>query len=294
MENNTPVTETSELEFLKEGSQVLLLRHANSKYNFAYETMTSKGYTEEDEKKLRVKKDLRDSPLSDLGIQQCIKAQPLANKLKVDHVFVSPLKRALETAYYVFMNHPNFDNIQFILMPILKEAIDTTCDIPVNVQETVEEFKGKFPKFDTSELEKYSDPLHFFLEDINLDFSKKILSSKILDSNDPLCSNAYDLLLDEINENYPAQIETRKSAITRVNKAKKVVKDFLESTELDSDSKVVLVGHSNYFKMWTGKWDRDISSYGDQLPEPSDSVFLRNCQFLPDNSDFPRSSTTCI
>ena len=48
----------------------------------------------------------------------------------LSHVFVSPLRRALETAYYLFKNHPNFLNIIFILDPDIREHLNSSCDVP--------------------------------------------------------------------------------------------------------------------------------------------------------------------
>ncbi|CAI2373423.1 unnamed protein product [Moneuplotes crassus] len=284
------VHDSAELEALKQGSQVILLRHANSEYNFEYGKMSLRNYSIEDERILRVRKDLRDAPLSDLGLQQCKEAQPMANRLDVGYVFVSPMKRALETAYNVFLSHPNFDNIKFIVLPMLKEAIDTTCDIPMNIKDTISDYRNKFKKFDTSEVEKYSDQEHYFLRDIDLEFSKKISTSKIYDPSDPIGSNAYDLLLDEIDRNYPNKIEKDLNILKRVALAKNHIKEFITTTSPGDDSKIILVGHSYYFKMWTAQWENPLSSYGNDLPPPSKSTFLQNCQFFSDNASFP--STT--
>lgn len=65
--------------------------------------------------------------------------------VEFDTVFVSPLLRAVETAYYMFEDHPNFENIQFVIHPDLRENIMTAGDIPGSILETVEKFSGKFP-----------------------------------------------------------------------------------------------------------------------------------------------------
>ena len=289
MEENKEICEISELEMLKRGSQVLLLRHANSTYNFAYSEMIKNAYTDDDYKKLRIKKELRDAPLSKLGVQQCEKAQLLANQLKVEYVLVSPLRRALQTAYHTFKNHPNFENIQFILVPKLREAIDTSWDIPLNIQDTVKEFQKKFKNFSFAEIEKYGDIPHYFLIDINQDFAKKILSLKVADEEDPLGSNAFELLLEFINETYPVKSESRKNILNRIAEVQKFIRTLQTTKKIDEDSKIVCVGHSYYFKMWTGRWERPISEY-DEVPEPKESVWLNNCQFYPDSVNFPMAS----
>eukprot|EP00343_Euplotes_focardii_P000652 CAMPEP_0205800452 /NCGR_PEP_ID=MMETSP0205-20121125/2104_1 /ASSEMBLY_ACC=CAM_ASM_000278 /TAXON_ID=36767 /ORGANISM="Euplotes focardii, Strain TN1" /LENGTH=156 /DNA_ID=CAMNT_0053063541 /DNA_START=233 /DNA_END=700 /DNA_ORIENTATION=+ len=156
---------------------------------------------------------------------------------------------------------------------MLKEALDTACDIPMNILDHVEEYKKKFPIFDTSLLDKYSDPAHFFLKDMNLDFAKEILSVKTPDAIDPMGSNAFELLLETINDNYPKKTEGKKSILARVSKAKEYIKEFVEKTDLEKDSKIILVGHSYYFKMWTGKWERDLSYYEEDIPEPSEALW---------------------
>ena len=49
-------------------------------------------------------------------------------------VYVSPMQRTLQTAYQVFKDHPNFENIKFVLVPDLKEHLKCTCDIPGHIQ----------------------------------------------------------------------------------------------------------------------------------------------------------------
>ena len=43
---------------------------------------------------------------------------------------MSPLIRALESAYYIFRNHSNFMNIQFIIDPDCRDTLESVCDIP--------------------------------------------------------------------------------------------------------------------------------------------------------------------
>ena len=76
-------------------------------------------------------KELLDCPLSDLGIKQCEEASSTASRLSnVSTVFISPLRRALQTAYLLFKNHPKFDSIKFIVHPQLRENMHTVCDVP--------------------------------------------------------------------------------------------------------------------------------------------------------------------
>jgi hypothetical protein len=38
-------------------------------------------------------------------------------------IVVSPLRRTMETAYYVFKDHPNFKKMKIVVEPIIREKI---------------------------------------------------------------------------------------------------------------------------------------------------------------------------
>jgi broad specificity phosphatase PhoE len=65
-------------------------------------------------------------------------------------VFVSPLRRALQTAYLVFRRHPNFGNIRFIVHPLLRENMHTVCDIPEDFDVAIRDYREWIPKLDLS------------------------------------------------------------------------------------------------------------------------------------------------
>ena len=65
-------------------------------------------------------------------------------------MFVSPLRRALQTAYHSLKTHPNFDKIRFIVHPLLRGKINSIWEIPANINDTIEKYSQLFPHFDTS------------------------------------------------------------------------------------------------------------------------------------------------
>ena len=83
-----------------------------------------------------------DSPLSIDGIQQC--------KLNMDWftrphiVYMSPMKRSIMTAYLLFKDHPRFTHIKFIVDPDLRPRLERACDIPLRLQDTINEFNHLF------------------------------------------------------------------------------------------------------------------------------------------------------
>ena len=68
-------------------------------------------------------------------------------------VMISPLRRCLQTTYLLFRNHPRFNDIKFIIDPYLKEHLDSPCDIPLSIGETIRNFKPLFPDLDCSLLD---------------------------------------------------------------------------------------------------------------------------------------------
>ena len=62
------------------------------------------------------------------------------------------MRRAMETAYTLFASHENFQNIQFVLVPEIRERMFGYCDIPGPLTETLTYAKQAFPKLDSSRL----------------------------------------------------------------------------------------------------------------------------------------------
>ena len=60
-------------------------------------------------------------------------------------VLVSPLFRALQTAYNMFYNHPNFKQIKFVMLPDLREILLDSKDIPKIMSETFHQFSILIP-----------------------------------------------------------------------------------------------------------------------------------------------------
>lgn len=68
----------------------------------------------------------------------------------VKTVFVSPLRRALQTAYLLFKDHSHFNRINFIVHPLLRENTHTVCDIPETLELVKTEYISKIPNLDFS------------------------------------------------------------------------------------------------------------------------------------------------
>ena len=75
---------------------------------------------------------------------------------------MSPLRRALETTYHLFHDHPNRKNIRIILDPDLREKLRSPAGIALPIDETIRQYSlqfqfSEFYEFDTSRMPLKSD-----------------------------------------------------------------------------------------------------------------------------------------
>jgi len=149
-------------------STVILLRHARSEANEANLKVFNRNGPQKDYTKNAVDDDLRDCGIHSSGVEECLKAQKVANSLDIHTVFVSPLKRTMETAYQVFKNHPNFEKIRFIVAPKAKEGLKACSDIVGDIEQTMQHFGSLFPNLSGELLKEYEKSMLFF-EDLQPD-----------------------------------------------------------------------------------------------------------------------------
>lgn len=131
----------------------MLVRHANSRFNLRWtqtEEAIAQGLASETAfLEVVSDRDLLDCHLSVLGEEQCREGSSLASQLPgLGTVFVSPMRRALQTAYLLFRDHPNFARIKFVAHPLLRENMHTVCDIPESLDLVKGEFAQKFPSLE--------------------------------------------------------------------------------------------------------------------------------------------------
>lgn len=109
-----------------QNSNYVLIRHGLSEFNLASLIARIK-YGRESEEFIKVNKDrsLIDPPLHPIGIMQSESHQDVVNAIDWKIVYVSPMRRAMMTAINMYCNHPNKDNINFVVLPIVREIIHT-------------------------------------------------------------------------------------------------------------------------------------------------------------------------
>ena len=119
----------------------LLIRHAESEFNL--ERATSK-----DRSSVIYNKYLIDCKITNTGESQISFSMSKINPLPISLVLVSPLKRALQTAKFLFKDHPS--NPRFVVVPYLRERVSASCDLSDFIDKPLKEFE----EFDWSNMMK--------------------------------------------------------------------------------------------------------------------------------------------
>ena len=142
----------------------VLVRHGLSVFNYrALVAKTEFGEDSEQFKAVELDPHGEDPELHPVGILQCEAAQPVVNSINFKVVFTSPMQRAIMTVIHMFKNHPNKANIKFVVLPIIREVLHTSCDIAMDCEELIKKFADGQPgncglSFDFSRLYLYGIP----------------------------------------------------------------------------------------------------------------------------------------
>ena len=222
-------TENDNGTFGSDHLQVILYRHATSNANIKFRSRKQQNI---DLTELELSEEERDSEIAEVGIELSISKQKTFNNLNIHTVFVSPLRRALQTAYHTFKNHPHFDRIKFIIIPKARECINFASGIPTNIDIVVSQFKELLPNLDDSEVDKYKDRLHYFIEDTDHHIYEEILEEKHYKESDPIKSNVFDLIIEKTQKVKPKQLESNKSILNRVNFVKNYITEYIKNLNL--------------------------------------------------------------
>jgi hypothetical protein len=146
----------------------------------------------------------------------------------------------METAYHIFKDHPNWQNLNFVVEPLIREKIMIGSDMPVfNSMKTItEEYLPLFPNLDLSKLEplcqELSEPWYF--KTLNADFRSKF----------------YDeySMLNTMEDTFPQHQESVWNAKERADKFKHQI---FEIVQVDPNEKIAVVSHSMFMKILTSK-----------------------------------------
>lgn len=121
----------------------------------------------------------KDTVLHKTGIEQAEYLQKRINLIPIHTVFVSPLKRTIQTCYHMFKHHPARDKIRFLLTPLIHEKLFVVSDIGASslaeLRKFIELNLGNQIKFDFELLNSLPHPDNWQLEVMDNNKTKQSL-----------------------------------------------------------------------------------------------------------------------
>jgi bisphosphoglycerate-dependent phosphoglycerate mutase len=245
--------------------KIILARHAQSYANLLEGNPNDPHHE-------RLSRSVMDADITELGLNQSIElGEKLENK-NITIVYVSPLRRALETALAAFKNHPNKPKL--VCLPILRESLYSASDFPNDIQKTIED--PSFKDVDFSLFDRYQDKKLYWLEDsCELEVKSKIYEEiqvrgiqddydKILDLGNELLEKA--VKGGEVNYN---GLETNVALFERSLLVKNVLRDLVSG--LKEGEKAVAMTHFLLLKAISAKGLTGHDIYG--------YIKFKNCDF---------------
>lgn len=264
--------------------RIFLIRHAESVSNLQKkEVFETFGLDPKNTKlclayKLVKDPKLIDAQLSEKGHEQC-EASRVENAVLLDrvkHVLCSPLRRCLQTARGVLGTEKLKENgAKLMARGELREILCCNGDYPLFTDQAMETFR----EFDFSGIEndigQFGD--FWFLNYLENSRSEEEFRDYAA-SISPETPKQYkiDFCLEMMKRRFLENhlVETNWDTYHRVQKFKKVVKEYIQTHDI-KDDELVIVAHYRVIKSWTATgFDKDNDNYVGY-------VDAKNCQVVP-------------
>ena len=252
--------------------KILYVRHGITQYNQDRKTM--------DKKLLRIKEKYIDCPLNEDGINSAKNLQEFFNKLEIEQVYVSPLYRALQTAYFIFKNHPKKNEFDIKIHPLISEKSTSVHDFCRKIKESKKDFNEKsevvfnwkiFDNYYDNELKQNTFFMNFM---DNLSEEKKIEFINKFKKDD----KNYKKIEVEISKfGSDFLLESFKHLFLRNLEFKNFLKKEHQKTLKDNNKKIVVITHSAYSKLATSLKAYNMEQINDY---PDDCLKLNNCEVI--------------
>ncbi len=242
---------------------IYVIRHAQSQYNLAEAKCHEEGRHLHE---IKFSMELIDCGITDHGFTQTKSAADEMKNVNVTLVYVSPLRRALLTAREIFKDHPNKPQIK--VLPICREFIDSSCDIPDDLNKIMKEF----PEVDFSEMDIFEDKDMWIIESLHNETLREDLLKQAKETVAKSENRGHDFrkfITEYQRKIYPTIFDPPKDVRDRSIKAKKLLKEKLKHHK----EEVAVVSHSAFLYRFT-------STKFDEEAKPIDGVFLDNCQVM--------------
>lgn len=228
-----------------EDVKLTLIRHAQSRFNVhefdpAYGGKEGSWYHP----------DLIDPLITDKGLAQAKSAQEKIGAKPYDFIFVSPLRRALQTATVIFEKNEGCP--KFIAVPMLSERFHCAGDLGSDL-DTV---KRNFKHVDFAVVDGLVNPDYWYLENLADEKWREVMLKEIKEQGieDKDKAAAHILSLMKIRGEDP---ESYTDFTARVGKAIEFIKEFIAKEGLEK--KYAVVAHGYFLREFTTIVSKDRS-----------------------------------
>ena len=258
-------------------SKFLYVRHGKTEFNILQKELGTENITTEGK--------YTDGPLCDEGRAQARALQPLVNKMQIEHVFVSPLNRTLETCSLIFETHPDRKKFVCEISPIITEIVNTTYDIPKYIEDNKKKFNmNSNVQFDWSkfeELYKNEEERNFYYlnyvdtlekDEIKEEFNNLVNANKVRKMSDAVSN----LTVHAKNLGIP-RLESYKHVFNRCVKFKEFLKEKYKDSLNDTNKKVVVVTHKAFIHYSSSKLAYKMEKIE---KNPEDCCLVDNCEMV--------------
>ena len=255
----------------------LYVRHGKTFYNKRKELEGTSDH-------FKAEPSLINAHLCEDGINQAKELQKVFNNIEIEEIYVSPLYRTLQTAYYIFENHPKKENIIIKIHPLITEIIASCHDIVVNIEEAKKDFNlNSKIKYDWSIFDSYykdeKSQNTFFVNNIDIfpNNSKEEINT-ILDNynSKEYLNSLIKILHKSIDLKFNGRLETYKHGFNRNLKFKEFLKEKYKNNN-NLNKKVVVISHSHFIQIGTSKLAYSMEKI-DEIPK--DACLIKNCETI--------------
>jgi len=171
---------------------------------------------------------------------------------------ISPMRRTMETCYYMFNQHPNWKDMKFIIHPLLREKIGISGDVPLPNDRFKYELEHLYqPMFEGRLDLTYMENLlkgdsAWYMDSLNEDTTSSLQEFASANGIDE--SSA---IFETIKETFPAKFESVLNIKQRCDDFRLDLEDLVDNTSgvnvVAKSGKIGVIGHSVYYRVYNAK-----------------------------------------
>lgn len=241
--------------------KILLMRHGASDFNVIADFYSSHYLGGPIFYRSSPSHKFRDSELSVLGKLQVNEMSRFMSKMPIKYMFVSPLRRCLESSYYLYRDVPPHKKpSEIFVVPELRELILSTNDIPHYWKTAIG--SEMYSNYDFNLIKEYADDDNWCFR--NCRIYKELMPlenicNKLLRFDNPTKDMGYlntKFFNTMIKEENPHSLEHHEEIMRRVNVCKDIIKDFIKKKAEEgitvTDNQILVVSHFNLLTHFVG------------------------------------------